>query len=93
MEQRGSHYTDFHQNLKFEDFQNSADRMKFNFNLTRITDTLCEDLCSMMIPCLILLRIRKIADKTCRESKNTQFMFNNVEKYRTAKWAIDYNKI
>jgi len=35
--------------------------------------------------------MRKTADKTCRESKNTHFMFNNVEKYHIAKQAIDYN--
>jgi len=83
----------FSWNLKFEDFQNSADRIKFNLNLTRIMDTLCEDPCSMMMPCWLLLRMRKIADKICRDSKNTHFMFNNVEKYCTAKQDINYNII
>ena len=52
----------------------------------------------------ILLRMRYVSDKSCRENQNTQFMFNNfvqklfhlwdtLEKYSTARQAIDDNII
>ena len=47
-------------------------------NLTRITGTLHDNLCTFMkISCLVL-RIRNIWDKSCRENPNTHFMFNNL---------------
>jgi len=56
-----------------------------------------------MTPSLwILLRIRNISDKICRENRNTRFVFNkfvwkschlwdNVEKYCRARQAADEN--
>jgi hypothetical protein len=38
--------------------------------MTRITGTLQEGLCTFMI----LLRMRNISDKNCREKQNTHFM-------------------
>jgi hypothetical protein len=50
----------------------------FNKNLTRITGTLHEDLCTFMIMYLsVLLRIRSLSDRICRENQNTHFMFND----------------
>jgi hypothetical protein len=44
-----------------------------------IMGTLHEDACTFMeISCLILLRMRNVSDKTCREIQNTPFMFNNL---------------
>ena len=43
-----------------------------------MTGTLHEDLSTFMImPRSILLRIRNISDKRCRENRSTHFMFKN----------------
>ena len=40
--------------------------------------TLYVDLSTFMIIChSVLLRMRKISDKSCRENQNTHFMFSN----------------
>ena len=62
--------------------------------LTRIAGILYEDLLTfMIISSLILVRMRNVSDKKCRENQNTHFMFydfffrkpcrlwGNVEKY------------
>jgi hypothetical protein len=36
-----------------------------------------EDLCTLVISRRILLRIRNVSYKSCRENQNTYFMFNN----------------
>jgi hypothetical protein len=47
-------------------------------NLSRITGTLHEDVCTfMLISRWILLRMRNASDKRCTENQNTHFMFNN----------------
>jgi hypothetical protein len=46
--------------------------------MTRITGTLHEDICTFMISRRILLRMRNVSDKSCRENRNTRFMLNNV---------------
>jgi hypothetical protein len=59
-------------NLIFEHFSKSVSR-KFNFceNLST-TGTLLQDVCSFMtISCWIILRMRSISDKPCRENQNT----------------------
>jgi len=38
-----------------------------------------EDLSTFMIEsCSILLRLRNVSDKSCRESRNMHFIFSNV---------------
>jgi len=71
--------------------------------MTRITGTSYEDQYTFfIISCSVLLRMRNISDKSCRENQNTHFMFNNcfqkschlwdnVEKYFRAGQATDYN--
>jgi hypothetical protein len=50
----------------------------FHSNLTTITGTLREDLCTfIIITRSILLRIRNILEEICRESQDTHIMFNN----------------
>ena len=40
--------------------------------------TLHEDLCVfMIIPCIILIRLRSVAHKNCRENQNPFFIFSN----------------
>jgi len=42
-------------------------------------NTLHEDRCTYLItPHLFLLRLRKVADKSCRENQNTHFMLGNA---------------
>jgi hypothetical protein len=80
-------------------------KFKFHYNLTRIRSPLHEDLCTFMTICpKILLKMRSVSDKSCRESQNTYFCFitffrisyrlwDNVEK-RTRAWqATDDNII
>jgi hypothetical protein len=46
--------------------------------VTRITGTLHEDLCTFVIVSRrILLRMRNVSDKSCRENKKKKFIFNN----------------
>jgi hypothetical protein len=73
--------------------------------MTRITGrpTLHEDLCTFMIMSRsVLLSMRNISHKFCKEHQNTHCMFiiffpkicrlcDNVEKHGTAGQATDYN--
>jgi hypothetical protein len=53
-------------------------KSNFHSNMTRIIRTLHEDLCTfMIISRSILLRMRNILEKSCRDNHNTYFMFNN----------------
>jgi len=46
--------------------------------MTKITDTLLEDLRTfMIISPWTLFGIRNVSNKICRENQNTYFMFNN----------------
>jgi hypothetical protein len=77
---------------------------KLHQNLTRITRTLHEDRYTFfIISRSILLRMRNVSDKSCRENQNTRFLFSNlfflkschlwdnVEKYCRAGQATDDN--
>jgi len=56
-------------------------KLKFGYNMTNITGTLHTNQCPhMIIFHLILLRMRTLSDKTCRENQNTfytQYLFLN----------------
>ena len=53
-------------------------KFEFHQNMTRITGTLHEDVCSFMITSpSILLRMRNVSDRSCSENQNIQFVFNN----------------
>jgi hypothetical protein len=59
-------------------FENLSKISSFLKNLTRLTGYLHEDLCTFMITSRwVLLRMRNISDKSCRENQSTHFMFNN----------------
>jgi hypothetical protein len=52
-------------------------KLRFHSNMTRITCSLHEDLCTfLIISHWILHTMRNISDKCCRENQNTHFMFN-----------------
>jgi len=59
-------------------FGNSSRKFQFHYNLARIAVSLREDLCTLIISHLFLVRMRSAADKLCREHRNTRFMFSNV---------------
>jgi hypothetical protein len=84
--------------------ENLLRKFKFQWNLTEITGTLRDDLCPVMISRSVLLRMRRVSDKPCRENLNTYFRFNNflqkivplwdnVEKCGTTWQAADDNII
>jgi hypothetical protein len=85
-------------------FLNLLRKLKFHQNLTRITGTSHEDLCTFIIPRSILLRMRNVSHESCRDDQNTHVMFNNffrisyhlwdnVKKYSSAINATDDNII
>ena len=58
-------------------FEKLSRKFRFNENRTRITDTLYEDRCTFLFVFhSVLLRIRNVSDKICRENQNTQFVFS-----------------
>ena len=59
-------------------FENLSRKLKFNSNWTRLTGTLHEDLYTLLIKYrLFSFRMRKVSNKSCRESQNTYFKFIN----------------
>jgi len=78
---------------------------KIIYNLTRIRGTLHEDQNTFLIKSrCILLRMRNVSDKSCRENQNTRFVFDNVfpkivplrgnvEKYGRSEQTTDNNVI
>ena len=87
-------------------FKNMLRKFTFDSNLTRIMGALHEDICTFVtISRWILLRIRNISHKSCRENQNTHFMhsnfffwkschvWDNVEKYGSAREATIDNVI
>ena len=57
--------------------ENVSRKFKFHENRTRIKGTLDEDQYAFfIISRSILLTIRNVSDKSCRESQNTHFMSN-----------------
>jgi hypothetical protein len=67
--------------MKFDinDCSNYVSRkLRFDENLPRITGTLPEDLCTfMMISRSIIVRMRNVSHKSCRQNQNTHFIFGN----------------
>jgi hypothetical protein len=46
--------------------------------MTKITGTLHRDVCTCMIVShSVILRMRNVSDKICRENQNTHFVLNN----------------
>ena len=67
----------FSWNFISEDFPKISRENSSWLNLTTITGTVYEYLCTfMVIARWILLRMRNISNKTCGENINTHFMFN-----------------
>jgi hypothetical protein len=60
-------------------FENLSREFKFRSNPSRITDALQEEVLTFMtISGRILLRMRNVLDKICRQNKKKHFMFNKI---------------
>jgi len=71
---------DIYKNLIWEDisFENLSEKFKFHLNITTVTGTLHEDRYKFIIIYRsIILKMRNISDKNCRENQNTYFVFSN----------------
>jgi hypothetical protein len=65
----------------WELFRHLSRKFKFHSNLTRVTGTLHEDRYKLMIKSSWILHTeRNISPRSCRENRNTHFMFNNFPK-------------
>ena len=64
-------------------FENLSRKVKFRYNMTRITRTLHEEQHTVMtISPSVLLIMRYIWEKICPENRNTHFMFNKAFWFR-----------
>jgi len=60
-------------------FENLSTKFKVHWNLTRITGTIHEAKYTFWIVCRqVILRMKNISDKICRENQSTRFVFNKV---------------
>jgi len=76
MKRFGSSWTNFHEIWHF--FLNMLRKFRFDWNLTRRTGTLHEDLYTyMFIPVWVLLRLRNVSDENVTENQSTNFSLNN----------------
>jgi hypothetical protein len=67
--------------LILEGFSILSREFMFHQNLTRITDTLCNDLCAVVIQCrCILLRMINVSDKSCSENQNNFYVQHYLTK-------------
>ena len=58
-------------------FENLLRKFRFHQNYARIPNALHEDQYTILITSRsVLLRIRNVSDKSCRENQNTHFEFN-----------------
>jgi hypothetical protein len=75
----------FHEISIFEYFsKNLSWKFKIHWNRRRIKDTLHEDQHTFfIISRSVLLRMRNVSVKSCRENQNTHFILNNFFFFRT----------
>ena len=74
----GFPWTDFDEILYLRIFENLSREFEFYWKPSRITGTLREDVFTFMTTSRwILLRMRSVSNKFCRENKNTRFAFSN----------------
>ena len=67
----------FPRNFSFY-FENLSGKLKYLYNRTRITGTLHADRYTLLIISRsVLLRMRNVSDRSCRENQNTHFVFSN----------------
>jgi hypothetical protein len=70
--ERGSHCSDFHEIWYLNIFWIRFKKIRGSLKSEKITSTLHEDLCTCVIVSRwILVRMRNVSDKSCRENQNT----------------------
>ena len=63
---------------KFFFFRKSVEKIKLLLKSDKNNGTLHEDLCTFLILSRsVLLRMRNVSDKSCRENQNNHFVFSN----------------
>jgi hypothetical protein len=78
MEQFGSHLTEFHLNLTYEDFSKICLNIQASLKSEKLTGTIHEERDTLTIISRPVLRImRNISDRSCTENQNTHFIFRN----------------
>jgi len=83
MQQLCSHWTDFHEIRYLSIFRRPVERFQVLLKSGKNSGTLHEDQYKFLsTSLLILLRMRNVSDKCCRENQNTHFMFNHFLKNR-----------
>ena len=88
----------FHEIWHLNIFRRSVRKIQFSLKSDKISGTLHEDQFKfLIISRSVLLRMRNVSDKSCRENQNTHFMFCNffpkiirpqmtIRRMRTACW-------
>jgi hypothetical protein len=105
MEQLGSHWKDFHEIWHLSTFRNSVQKIKVSLKSDKNNGYFTwRPKYIFILSRSVLLRMRNVSDKSCRENQNTHYMFNNlfqiscrlwgnVKKYVGARQATDDNII
>ena len=76
MEQLCSHWTDIHESWCLSVFLFSFKRIQVSLKSDKIVSALQEDQCTfLIISHSVLLGIKNLSDKSCRENQNMHFMF------------------
>ena len=64
-------------NCIFKYFSKPVQKIQVSLKSDKNVDTLHENLCIFIMSCWIIVKVRNVLDKCCRENKNVHFMFNN----------------
>jgi hypothetical protein len=76
MEKVGFHWTDYHEILYLSIFLICVEKIQTSLNLTRLTGTLHEDQCTVLIIyCSVLRRMRNVSDKVAKKPKTYILVF------------------
>ena len=75
---RGSHVTDFREIWYLIAFRKSVEKIKFCWNLTKIRHFTCRPIYIFDHISLRSSIMRSVSHKSCTETPNKHFMFNNV---------------
>jgi hypothetical protein len=84
VEPLGSHWPDYHDIGYFSIFRKSVEKIQVSFKSDKNNHYTF-----LIISRSVLLRMRNVSDKSCRENQNTHFMLNNVFRKSTVyeiKW-------
>jgi len=79
MKQFGSHWTDFHEILYLIIFQNYIEKIQVSLKSDKKNGYLyMKNNITFLIRCrLVLLKIKNVSGKSCRENQNIHFMFSS----------------